>query len=287
MKQQKEERAILKSGNKSFLKLHTAVLNSFTREKAALIELSHPSIIKLYKTYQDTDTIYILEELAEGVSINTLLKTYKTLPNDLIKYIALQIVNVLDYMHSLNYAHRDIKASHVFVDEKLKIKLIDFGFAKKIESKSNSFCGTYHAMAPEILGIPNKASTGYTKSVDLYAFGILLYEMKLGAPPSGYLINTSTPKDWALAYENARKGWDLVGVEGDMKDLLRGLLEADQDKRMTLEEMKAHKYFEGVDWNNIDATSISGLDEFTSYIELVGTRKLIPINEEDDPFAIF
>ncbi len=95
------------------------------------------------------------------------------------------MVLILEFLYSREWIHRDIKASHVFIDSELRVTLIDFGFSKKLSQneRTSSICGTYHAMAPEILKMlisdPLENIT-YSHAVDLYSLGVLTYELLHG-----------------------------------------------------------------------------------------------------------
>jgi len=183
-------------------------------------------------------------------------------------------------MHLQNFIHRDIKASHIFIDENLKITLIDFGFAKELSGpikKTNSFCGTIHAMAPELLecipyNVEKNGGKSYDFSVDLYAFGVLIYEMKFGKPISGYISSENIESQWQEILKKSKSGWEkeLVSLSGDIGNLIQNLLIPNPDKRITLEKIKSHPYFIGFDWKNpVPATILKNLDEYTSYIGIL------------------
>jgi serine/threonine protein kinase len=88
---------------------------------------------------------------------------------------------VLEYLFDQGYVYRDIKASNVIIDSIGRIKIVDFGFAKKIgkNGRTNSFVGTIHSMAPEMFEKRDEHFS-YAFEVDAYAFGILLYELTVG-----------------------------------------------------------------------------------------------------------
>lgn len=126
------------------------------------------------------------------------------------------------------------------------LKLTDFGFSKIIKDneKAWTLCGTPEYLAPEII-----LSKGHGKAVDIWALGILLYEMLVGYPP----FFDQTP---FKIYEKI-----LVGkvdfpkfVDANAKDLIKGLLTKDKSKRFGnlkggIQDIKSHKWFKGVDWN--------------------------------------
>ena len=84
--------------------------------------------------------------------------------------------------HSAGFVYRDIKASNFIIDEKGKVKMIDLGHSKKINSeKTFTVCGTVHAIPPDVY-----EKKGYSYEFDYYSFGILLYELLVGKSPFGY-----------------------------------------------------------------------------------------------------
>lgn len=95
-------------------------------------------------------------------------------------------MEILEYLHlEKYYIYRDLKASNIIVNTTGKIFLVDFGFAKKLgKGSTSSFLGTLHSMAPEFF-MP-ESERKYSFEVDVYALGILLYELTVGSPPFGY-----------------------------------------------------------------------------------------------------
>ena len=91
-------------------------------------------------------------------------------------YVA-QIALALDHLHQSNILYRDLKPESILVGDDGYIKLSDFGLAK-LALESNTFCGTPEYIAPEIL-----SGTGYSKTADWWALGVLTYEMLAGVPP--------------------------------------------------------------------------------------------------------
>lgn len=91
------------------------------------------------------------------------------------------IVQGLKYLHSKHIIHRDLKLGNLFVDDKMNIKIGDFGLATKLEfekEKKRTVCGTPNYIAPEIL-----EGKGYTYKVDIWSIGVIIYTLYTGVPP--------------------------------------------------------------------------------------------------------
>ena len=156
---------------------------NYTREiniAEGIINNPHKNIIKVYDVIKQTNKIYIVTEYCHDGDMSTIL--FNPLKEDIAKYYFYQIASGIRYMKDNNIIHRDIKPKNIMLsDNRLTLKLADFGFAKIQESKmvkSTSICGSPLYMAPEILNI-----NVYSDSVDIWALGIIMYEMLFGSHP--------------------------------------------------------------------------------------------------------
>ena len=155
----------------------------FKREQEIGQQLDHPGVVKTYNS-EARSRVYMVIEWVEGRLLRTLLNQEKKLPIERAVRITLGICDALDYMHKHGVVHRDLKPENVMVDDEDHIKLIDFGIAMKEDARRLTFVnvsamlGTPDYISPEQV----KGQRGDQRS-DIYALGIMLYEMLTGRVP--------------------------------------------------------------------------------------------------------
>ncbi|CAD8182890.1 unnamed protein product [Paramecium pentaurelia] len=149
------------------------------KEIQILSSLQHPNIVQLLDVIYTDTQVQLVMEYVGPLSLRAYLKQQpnKLIPETEAKNIFLQVVKAIDYCHSKNIIHRDIKLENILIKDN-KIKLIDFGFSSFIEHKTTSYCGTPSYMAPEII-----LKIDYGKPADIWSLGILLYVMLHGKFP--------------------------------------------------------------------------------------------------------
>jgi eukaryotic-like serine/threonine-protein kinase len=155
--------------------------NRFLREIRVLAKLSHPHIAGLHTAFQHEDQLMMIMEFVEGRTLTDAMRRGLTLDQSV--ELARQILSALQYAHAHGVIHRDIKPSNVMVNQDGAAKLLDFGLALASTpdarlTSPNSLMGSVHYISPEhIRGVEVDARS------DLYAFGVVLYELTTGKMP--------------------------------------------------------------------------------------------------------
>src|ERR671937_222326 len=167
-------------------------IERFRREAKSAAGLSHPNIVSIYDRGQAEGTYYIAMEVIEGRSLKELILTRGPLPIGQAVAFTLEILEALRFAHRHGIIHRDIKPHNILIGERLKVT--DFGIARAGASQmteAGSIMGTAQYLSPEqARGAPVTASS------DLYAVGIVLYEMLTGHVP----FTGETPLEIAMKH---------------------------------------------------------------------------------------
>jgi eukaryotic-like serine/threonine-protein kinase len=161
-----------------------ALFDRFRREEEIGKLMDHPGVMKVLSDNNDRSQVYMVMEWVEGRLLRKILAEQPKLPADRAIHITLRILDALDYIHSRGVIHRDLKPENVMVDDHDNIKLIDFGIAGNAGSRRLTFAkfsptmGTPDYVSPEQV----KGKRGDQRS-DLYALGVMFYEMLTGKVP--------------------------------------------------------------------------------------------------------
>ncbi|ORY77776.1 kinase-like domain-containing protein [Protomyces lactucae-debilis] len=232
-------------------------------EKNTLFRLGdHPGVVRLYYTFQDEASLYFVLDLATNGELLGVLKKLTTFDEECSRYYTAQILDAIDYMHSKGVIHRDLKPENVLLDDKMRVKIADFGTAKLLDhdgsangsstngselegmeqsDRANSFVGTAEYVSPELL---TEKST--CKSSDLWALGCILYQLLAGKPP--FKANNE--------YQTFQKIVHLdytfpPAFPATAADLIRQLLVANPVDRLTVPQIRQHAFFQSVDWSTL------------------------------------
>jgi len=140
-----------------------------------LSKIDHPFIVNFLGNFQDEKRLYLILEYVPGGELFSYLRRQSKLSDEASRYYASQLVLAIAYLHGMHIIYRDLKPENLLITQDGSLKITDFGFAKRVEDRTWTLCGTPEYLAPEII-----QSKGHGKSVDWWAIGVLIYEMLAG-----------------------------------------------------------------------------------------------------------
>ncbi|MBE2284370.1 MAG: protein kinase [Prosthecobacter sp.] len=166
---------------------HSFVLR-FKQEARAMAQLNHPGIVKVYDFGEMSDgTLYFVMEFIEGTDVARMIASQGRLHSAHAMAITAHVCDALQYAHQLGIIHRDIKPANIMVGSDGTVKVADFGLAKSFNSGHTTLTmtghvmGTLNFMAPEALML----GSAVDHRADIYAVGVMLYQMLTGRLPQG------------------------------------------------------------------------------------------------------
>ncbi len=234
----------------------------------------HPNIVRMYSHYEDDKDFYCFLEYINGPSLLNIINKKKTglSERESCKYFS-QIIKSISFLHSNKIIHRDIKLENFLIKNNEIIKLIDFGCCALLteeEPKRMSTCGTYLYMSPELINL-----TPYDYCVDIWALGVLLFELLEGFSPFGKRDDESIQIQSNILTKKFKVTKDL---SNNCLDLLNKMLDSDYQKRIDIKGICEHNWikdwssdkdfnitFNGNDLNNND----DDIDNYNNVLNLV------------------
>lgn len=161
--------------------MNSTSIQKLYREVRIMKQLDHPNIVKLYQVMETETTLYLVMEFASGGEVFDYLVAHGRMKEKEARAKFRQIVSAVQYLHSKNIIHRDLKAENLLLDADMNIKIADFGFSNtfSIGAKLDTFCGSPPYAAPELF--QGKKYDG--PEVDVWSLGVILYTLVSGSLP--------------------------------------------------------------------------------------------------------
>ena len=235
----------------------------FAREVDMMYKIRHPNIVRLYTHFEDESNCYIaLEYIKKG----NLYSYTQSMPNKVLDaattaHFVVDLISSLYYLHNMNppIIHRDIKPENLLVGNNGQLKLTDFGGSNYLESGNVRYttCGTQIYHSPEML-----LKKGYDTRVDIWAIGILIFELMVGRPPFKSDAQHSMEDNIVHLRINWPNTMNLLA-----KNLISKLLKLEPDQRLTLKEILEHQFI-------------------LNYVDNPTSRLILPSEVIIEPFAI-
>lgn len=221
-------------------------MEALQTEIEILKRVDHPNIIKLIDTFEDHRHFCLVMELIQGGELFDQILQKEQFSENEAREALMQIIDAIEYCHSLEILHRDIKPENLLLETKdtsmMSLKIADFGLARVLDTDSlaSTTCGTPGYVAPEVL-----QQQPYGKECDIWSIGVVLFILLSGTPPFYEEDNFKLFEQIkSCKYDFDVDTWDNVSAEA--KDFVSKILVADPKKRMTIPDMKLHAWMNKV-----------------------------------------
>ncbi|KAM4045663.1 serine/threonine-protein kinase SIK1 isoform 2-T2 [Anomaloglossus baeobatrachus] len=213
-------------------------LEKIYREVQIMKRLRHPNIIRLYQVMETKDMIYIVTEYARNGELFDYLTIRGRLSEEEARVKFLQILSAVEYCHSQNIVHRDLKTENLLLSEGMDVKLADFGFGNfYMEGRPlSTWCGSPPYAAPEVF--QGKEYEG--PLLDVWSLGVVLYVLLCGSFP---FDGPNLP----AVRQRVLDGRFRIPyfMSQDCESLLRRMLVVDPGKRLSIAQIRQHQWFQG------------------------------------------
>ncbi|KAD5961289.1 hypothetical protein E3N88_12762 [Mikania micrantha] len=257
-------------------------VESILAERDILISVRNPFVVRFFYSFTCRENLYLVMEYLNGGDLFSLLRNLGCLEENMARVYIAELVLALEYLHSLNVIHRDLKPDNLLIGPHGHIKLTDFGLSKvglinstddlsssttiktaifhdsevKTESPSTankehrqklSVVGTPDYLAPEIL-----LGMGHGATADWWSVGVILFELLVGIPP----FNAESPQQIFANIMNRDIPWPKVpeDISEDAYDLIDKLLSDNPLQRLGATgagEVKRHPFFKNINWDTL------------------------------------
>ena len=212
------------------------LVTRFVQERTILLMLRHRNVVRVRDLFSVGESLGLVMDLVPGGSLREYLREHHTLGPGAAARLAAQVAAALSEAHDLGIVHRDLKPDNILLhrtEGELDPRLTDFGIARVLTTPGlttpNAVVGTPHYMAPESFH-----SSTVSPAADIYALGVLLYEMVCGRPP----YDSDTVHD-LMSLHLAGGPERLPGIPDGLWDIITGCLEQKPRLRPTAGELIA------------------------------------------------
>ena len=284
---------------------NTDAMKYLKNEIAILQSLKHPNIVKFEDIKKTKKHYYIVMDYCNGGELSEALEKYQAkngnpFPEDLVQYIMRQIISAFKYIHGQGIMHRDIKLENILLNYeneedkknlnlmKAQVKIIDFGFACKIQKNALTYTaiGNPLNMDPLILKKLNSRGKkarqlGYDQKADIWSLGAICYEMLIGRAA----FDAEDMEDLVDKIETGKYKVPTT-LSKEVVSFLNGMLQYDSRDRLNIEQLAAHQFLtkDVKDFKSIDLKQVSNkLDKDEIVIDVKKNTSIWAIfNKEDE-----
>lgn len=224
-------------------------LSQIRRERQILLDVNDEFFVKLFHVFESQTRICFVLEFVIGGNLGFHIKELGNFPIDTAKFYAAEVLQGLENLHSIGYVFRDLKPDNVLIDRYGHVKFADFNLSTSSKQTVIETTGTPEYAAPEIIMQDDQGL-----EVDFWAFGVLIYHMIEGKTPfEGSSQNETIDKiiEGNVVFNK--------NFNEDSKDLIRRLLKKYScDRLCNIDVIKAHEFFNGINWENVKKRNKNG-----------------------------
>ena len=207
-----------------------------------------PFIVGLKFSFQTPADLYLVTDYMSGGELFWHLQREGRFDEDRAKFYIAELVLALQHLHQHDIVYRDLKPENILLDANGHVALCDFGLSKANltkNDKTNTFCGTTEYLAPEVL----LDEQGYTKMVDFWSLGVLVFEMCCGWSP--FFADDTQQMYKNIAFGKVKFPREILSLEG--RSFVKGLLNRNPKHRLgaldDAAELQRHAFFAEIDWD--------------------------------------
>ncbi|GAA5863291.1 hypothetical protein JCM3774_000844 [Rhodotorula dairenensis] len=207
-----------------------------------------PFLLGLKFSFQTETDLYLVMDFKGGGELFHHLQKEGRFTEDRARFYTAEIVLAFEHLHKFDIVYRDLKPENILLDATGHIVLCDFGLSKPdlpSDALTNTFCGTTEYLAPEVLLDDN----GYSKIVDFWSLGVLLFEMCCGWSP--FYAEDTQQMYKLICFGKVKFPRGVIGEDG--KQFVKGLLNRNPKHRLGAQrdaaELKEHPFFKSIDWD--------------------------------------
>lgn len=233
-----KQKVALKIINKSALSQND--VDKINREVKIMKVLHHPNIIRLYQVMRDSsDRLYMVTEYAPGGELYSYLVKFRCMEESQARNIFSQLLSALEFCHSRNVVHRDIKLENLLLDSNGNVKLADFGFSNFFswDGKLSTWCGSPSYAAPEIF----EGREYIGPEVDIWSAGVVLYT----------LVSGCLPFDGANVQELKQRVIKKIyrihfRISEECRDIISKMIVYEPSKRHSIPKLREHSWMQKI-----------------------------------------
>ncbi|KAF8528809.1 Pkinase-domain-containing protein [Hysterangium stoloniferum] len=232
------------------------VAHTIGERKILQRSLESPFLVGLKFSFQTDTELYLVTDFKSGGELFWHLQRENRFTEDRARFYIAELILALEHLHKYNIVYRDLKPENILLDATGHVALCDFGLSKPdlpSDQLTNTFCGTTEYLAPEVL----LDDHGYSKLVDFWSLGVLLFEMCCGWSP--FYAEDTQQMYKNICFGKIRFPKGVIGEDGKL--FVKGLLNRNPKHRLgainDAAELKAHPFFKSIDWEALSRKQVT------------------------------